>query len=321
MTPPAPALPARRLATIDLARGIALVAMMIYHFTWDLSFLGLIATDIRDIPAWTWFARTIAASFLVLVGVSLALAHRERFDTHGFLRRLAIVAGAAALVSAGTYLVLPASFVFFGILHAIAVGSILALGFLRLPLALVILAAGATLLLPEFFRLDTFSEPWLVWLGLGTQVPPTADFVPVFPWFGFILAGIVLGRGIDPARLAPADLLPRPARLLARAGRNSLTIYLLHQPILFGALSLLAMAILPKPDPEATGFLAACQAQCRSAGGEALVCTSLCRCAVGALKAEGLWQSVLADRLDPAQRGRMEAISRRCAETSAAGAQ
>jgi uncharacterized membrane protein len=317
MTPPAAA-PRPRLAALDLARGLALVAMIIYHFAWDLSFLGLIAADIRDIPGWIWFARAIAATFLALVGVSLVLAHRDGFDRRAFLRRLVMIAGAAGLVTAGTAIVLPDSFVFFGILHAIALGSVLALPFLRLPRPVILLAAIIVFALPEFVRLEAFSSPWLIWLGLGTRVPTTNDFVPVFPWFGFILAGMVLARSLDPARLPARTTDSPPARLLSRAGQNSLAIYLLHQPILFGALSLLALAILPRPDPDAAGFLSSCQAQCRSSGGDVIICTNLCRCAVEALKAEGLWAAALADRMDGAQKARMEAISRRCAETGAA---
>ena len=36
----------RRIDLVDVARGAALVAMVVYHFAWDLSFYRLIATDI-----------------------------------------------------------------------------------------------------------------------------------------------------------------------------------------------------------------------------------------------------------------------------------
>ncbi|HLM39769.1 MAG TPA: heparan-alpha-glucosaminide N-acetyltransferase domain-containing protein, partial [Microvirga sp.] len=41
---------------MDAARGAAVAAMVVYHFTWDLSFLKLIETNIVEIPAWRWFA-------------------------------------------------------------------------------------------------------------------------------------------------------------------------------------------------------------------------------------------------------------------------
>jgi uncharacterized membrane protein len=308
------------MAAIDIARGAAIVAMVIYHTAWNLSFLGLSAVDIRDSALWTGFARVIAASFLALAGIGLALAHRHGFDAPAFGRRLARIAGAALLVTAGTYLVFPGSFVFFGILHAIAVFSLLALPALRLPVPIMIALALAVFALPWLWRSETFSLPWLIWLGLGTREPVTNDFVPLFPWFGMVLAGIAFARltglGSDPGPAsAPVSL---PGRALAWAGRRSLAIYLLHQPALFGALWLFALAIQPAPDPEARGFLSACEAECREAGGEALTCQALCRCAVEGLKAEGLWKQVLADRLDAAGRLRLDAISRGCAAASPA---
>ena len=136
----APALTGSRLRipALDLARGAALAAMVIYHAAWDLSFLGLIETDIRDHTGWILFARAIAASFLVLVGIGLVLAHASGADAPGWNRaasfkRLGMITGAALLVTAGTYAAMPDNFIFFGILHAIAVSSVLALPFLRLP--------------------------------------------------------------------------------------------------------------------------------------------------------------------------------------------
>ena len=52
----------QRWDAIDVARGIAIAAMIVYHFSWDLSFLQLIGTNILKVPAWRWFARGIAGS-------------------------------------------------------------------------------------------------------------------------------------------------------------------------------------------------------------------------------------------------------------------
>src|SRR5918998_3698484 len=78
----------QRWDAIDVARGIAIAAMIVYHFSWDLSFLELIETNILQIPAWRWFARAIAGSFLMLAGFGLALAHLQGFRRLPFLKRL-----------------------------------------------------------------------------------------------------------------------------------------------------------------------------------------------------------------------------------------
>src|SRR6478735_2591883 len=184
----------QRWDAIDVARGIAIAAMIVYHFSWDLSFLQLIATNILQIPAWRWFARGIAGSFLLLAGFGLALAHARGFRRAPFLRRLMKVGGAALAVTFATYFAFPESYIFFGILHCIAVSSVLALPFLRLHPGLTLTAAAFFLIGPWLFTSPALDAPWLDWLGLGATDPVTNDYVPIFPWFGLVLIGVAGGK-------------------------------------------------------------------------------------------------------------------------------
>src|SRR3954454_15453176 len=195
---PALALGAGRIEAVDAARGAALLAMAIYHFSWDLSFLQLIATDVGTDPAWKWFARAIAGSFLFLVGISLVLGHGAGVRWRAFLKRLAMIAGAAAAITIATYFAFPDTYIFFGILHCIAASSVVALPFLRAPWPAVLIAAVLVLAAPRLIGSDAFNAPLLAWLGLGTRVPLTNDYVPIFPWFGMVLAGVAAGRVLIP---------------------------------------------------------------------------------------------------------------------------
>src|SRR5918993_2693122 len=102
-----------RFDLIDAARGTAIVAMIAYHFAWDLSYLRLIATPVAIHPVWRWYAHVIAGSFLFLVGVGLALAHGRGFRAHAFVRRLAIIGGAGLALTIATYFALPQAYIFF----------------------------------------------------------------------------------------------------------------------------------------------------------------------------------------------------------------
>src|SRR5690606_22149760 len=102
-----------RLPVIDIARGVAIVAMAIYHLCWDLSYFRFIPVDVGYDPGWVLFARSILFSFMVLVGIGLVLAHGEGVRWRGFWRRLAFIAGGAALITLGTWLTFPESFVYF----------------------------------------------------------------------------------------------------------------------------------------------------------------------------------------------------------------
>ncbi len=213
--------------------------MVIFHFTFDLVLFGFLPADTMRTGFWPNFARVIAGSFLFIAGISLWLAHSKGIRWRPFLRRLAVLALAAAAISAATYAAMPARFIQFGILHCIAVSSVAALLFLRLPVWVGFLSAAGVLVLPFVWRSPVFDAPWLVWTGLSQTWPPSVDYVPVFPWFAPVLLGVLAARIVGARRrsmpAAPSSR-PLPALLgpLAWAGRHSLWVYLLHQPILIG---------------------------------------------------------------------------------------
>ena len=77
-----------RVDSVDVARGVALVAMAGYHLTWDLAALRPRIAALPFTPAMRLLSHAVASAFLALVGVSLALAHRERLNRPAFGRRL-----------------------------------------------------------------------------------------------------------------------------------------------------------------------------------------------------------------------------------------
>lgn len=314
MTQPAPR-ESSRLAIVDIARGIALMAMFIYHFAYDLSSFRLIETDIVAEPGWRLFAREIAGTFLTIVGFSLVLATRKGLDYGAYLKRLAMVAGAAVLVTLGTWRFMPGDFIFFGILHHVALASVLALPFLRLPVVVVALAAIIAFALPSFVTHPLLDQPWAVWLGFSQAPIHTADFVPVFPWFGCVLSGIVLARLILPrlAGTALAGWQPgnKATRIVAWGGRHSLLVYLVHQPLFIGALMLATQVVSP-PSPEERAFRSECQRSCAAPNAPEQLCRMVCACTVDGLKREKLWQKALDNLLSPQESARMTELARGC---------
>ena len=233
------AMPSSRLALLDVLRGVAIAAMIVYHFCFDLEFFGLADLGVSERWSWIAFARAIPATFIAIAGISLYLAHRKGIVWRNFWWRIGYLAAAAMLVTIVSFFADPDAIIWFGILHCIALSSVLGLAFLDAPLTLVIVCAVLVLIAPLFAN-PALNTPWLLWLGLGTEEPPSNDYNPLFPWFAFLLIGIAIARLIASyvthaawARWSPRD----PAtRTLALAGRHSLLIYLLHQPILMGFL-------------------------------------------------------------------------------------
>jgi uncharacterized membrane protein len=303
---------------LDLARGAAVVAMVVYHLFWDLAALGFIDQAEAARPGFRHLGATIAGSFLLLSGIALHMMWRSASDPAAFrakfLRRLAIVAGAALLVSLGTWFAMGDRFVRFGVLHCIAASSLLALPLLRAP-AWAAAAAGAVLLaVPWLVDLPTFAHTALLWTGLTAQVPAMVDYVPVLPFAGMTLLGLALG----PAFAAGSGGASEPGRAraaLAWLGRWSLPIYLVHQPVLYGGLMLLASLTMTAPqgaagpgiggpgvDRDTAGFRAECRRTCEALNGKEH-CEIYCGCAETEMKATDLWRRTMASRdLAPLQR-------------------
>jgi len=307
---------APRIAAIDALRGLAIAAMIVYHFSWDLSSFGFIAVDVIADPGWKAFARMIAGTFVALVGVSLVLATRKGLRRQPFLRRLAIIVGAALLVTLGTWYYFPNAFVFFGILHLIAFASVAALPFLRLPTAVVLPAAVVIFTLPFFFTHELFQYPLLWWVGFTPQPPATVDYVPVFPWFALTLFGIVAGRlllryGSDSrfARWIPKEFF---GRLAVFAGRWSLLIYLVHQLILIGLLSAIAPLLAPDPGAQAATFTNECVTSCRATGREPPVCEVYCSCVLAGMREADILSTALTGRLSPEENDRWLTLIKQC---------
>jgi uncharacterized membrane protein len=225
----------RRLEGLDALRGIAMVAMIGYHFCFDLRWFGHARWDFEHDLRWIAARSLILSSFLLLAGVSLVLAARRSDAGPAFVRHLARIAAAALLVSVASYLAFPQTFIRFGVLHAIAVSLVLASPLVAHPrtalaIGIVVIVAGLT------FAHAAFDAPLLHWIGFMTHRPATEDYVPLFPWSGVLLLGIPLGHALAARGPGALGVLARAPRLLAFLGRHGLAVYLVHQPVLIALL-------------------------------------------------------------------------------------
>ncbi len=235
---PAGSLPrpgAARVEAVDALRGIAIVAMVVYHFVFDLRFFGVVRADFENDPFWLGYRAVVLTTFLLLVGVSLVLARESGVGTPRFLRRVAVIALCALAATIGSYVVFPDRFIYFGILHCIALASVLARPLAGRPalaagLGIAAIVAGVALSHPFFDSRATS------WLGFTTVKPPTEDFVPLFPWVGVVLLGLAIGHGLVRRDFAPLAPLARAPASLRWLGRHSLAAYMVHQPVLLAAL-------------------------------------------------------------------------------------
>lgn len=233
--------PRSRYPVVDVIRGSAIALMFSYHFCFDLNYFGLTRFNFNYSPFWLSFRAVIVSLFLGTVGISLHLATRRGLNRRRYLQRLGLLLVFAGLISVVSYVMFPHSMIFFGILHFIALASILGLAFTRLHWLNLVLGT-ACLALGLWYQHPFFDQPAWQWFGLMTHKPITEDYVPVLPWFGVVLIGMFLGQTLFHGRDADAPAFVRwraeraLPRVLALGGRHSLIIYMLHQPVFMGVL-------------------------------------------------------------------------------------
>ena len=226
----------RRLTVIDGLRGFAICLMVVYHFVFDLAWFRVVRADFNNDPFWLAFRAVIVTLFLALVGISLVLSREAGASLHAFWRRVALIAACAVLVTIASYVTFPRTFITFGILHCIAVSSVLARPLVDFP-RIALFAGIAVVVLGSVVQLPLFDAPWLNWIGMMTHKPATEDYVPLFPWLGVVLLGVAAAHALlARARQRLTAIGQRVPRSLAWAGRHSLLIYLAHQPVMVGIL-------------------------------------------------------------------------------------
>ncbi|MGE5453443.1 MAG: DUF1624 domain-containing protein [Acidobacteriota bacterium] len=242
-----------RYARLDRLRGLALVWMAIFHFCFDLSYYRLINANFYVDSFWTTQRICILSLFLLCAGAGQAVATAQGQTWRRFWRRWAQVAGCAALVTVGSMQMFPDTYIYFGVLHGMAVMLLLVrvIAHFKWLKGWVLWPAGAVALaLPRLIQDPFFDSRLTNWVGLITHKPYTEDYVPLLPWIGVMLWGLAATQWIIENRATwltgqPSDYPDQhgmvrylhPGELLSLLGRWSLTFYMVHQPILIGALS------------------------------------------------------------------------------------
>jgi uncharacterized membrane protein len=234
-----------RFDRVDALRGVAIVWMTIYHFCFDLNHFGWIKQDFYHDPVWTWQRSAIVSLFLLCAGAGQAVAIHQGQTWQRLWRRWSQVAACALLVSAGSYLMYPKTFIYFGVLHGIAVMLIIVRltahwGVWLWPLGALAIASKfiASYAVSASSSLQFLNEKGFNILGWISQLPMTEDYVPIFPWLGVMWWGVAASQWLlQRHRAALTGGIAPSMRWLAWLGTWSLTWYMLHQPVLIGALS------------------------------------------------------------------------------------
>ncbi|MDS7597060.1 DUF1624 domain-containing protein [Agrobacterium tumefaciens] len=305
--------PKGRIGGLDTLRGVALLAMASYHFTWDLELFGYIEPGTATTGLWKLYARAIASSFLFLAGFSLFLAHGKGMNWPSFNKRFAMVAGSAMLITVATVFAFPDSFIFFGILHNIAAASLVGLLFLRAPAIVALIAAVVAAAIPFYVQSEAFDSRWLAWIGLATIPPRSNDYVPLLPWLAPFLLGMAFSKIAVPRGWLDRFRKPSaPKNLLALAGRHSLLFYLVHQPLLLGIVYIASLIAPPPPVDQVELYKSSCEKSCVEQPNGLELCQRFCGCTLEKLHAENLFDQVMEGSLSTQQQSKVSEVAQQC---------
>ena len=214
--------------------------MMIYHFIWDLGYFKFIELETVTQGLSLFFAQCIGVSFIIISGISFRILVLNDNFRKKFLKRLSTLVFICIIITSVTFFIDNNSFIFFGILHLLATCSIISF--------LIINVSNKYTLFILFFVSSALSvanvnyslPAYLSWIGFNEDVPPSNDFYPLFPWISFYFFGLWVSEAVrnfllryDEKIFYSLDNFNFFYKSLLFLGKNSLTIYILHQPIFF----------------------------------------------------------------------------------------
>lgn len=222
-----------RIWELDFLRGFAILIMLYGHFMYDLAEIASIPV-VYEYGFTYYLGRVGAFLFISVSGISCVLS---RSNLKRGLKLLLI----ALALSGITYLLGPEFFIKFGILHFLSTCMIFypIVSKFKIPAWIYIILGAASLILGKF--LSSINDPTgglLFPLGIINPDFESADYYPIFPYIGIFILGIAFGQLFYKKEKKSLLGVSYIHDLLAFAGRHSLFIYLVHQPLLVGGILL-----------------------------------------------------------------------------------
>lgn len=239
----------RRVYLMDELRGVLIVGVVLYHLLYDLAVIFPVGIPWMFSDGMNHARNVCTGSLIVISGIS---CHYTRSNLRRGLRTF----GWGMVLTAVTWLVIPSQFILFGILHFFGatmmlyaltkpllekiptlpglIGSILLFLLTWTVYSGFVRVFGSVLYLPSFL----YNKPLLFPIGFACRGITSADYYPLMPWGFLFLAGVFFGRYVHEERL-PGFCYESHLPPLAWMGTHTLAIYLIHQPVIYGVLTVL----------------------------------------------------------------------------------
>lgn len=214
----------QRYGEIEFLRALAIVLMVVFHLVYDLQEFAGLNIDYQA-PFWFWIGKSAALLFMFLAGLSSGFSRSP--VKRGF--KVLLYGMGITLV---TYLVMQDQYVRFGILHFLGVTMILSPLLSRLSSPILATLAPVSVLLGFWFQGQWLETSLFLPFGLMYEGFRSMDYYPLFPYIGMTFLGILAYRHFYEHRLVPRFSVQLKSEWIRWLSRNSLAIYLVHQPLI-----------------------------------------------------------------------------------------
>jgi len=240
-----------RYTLIDILRGLAVIAMIVYHTMWDLVYVhGLALGNWADRPLWrVLFQAAIRWSFVLLSGFCFQMGKKH-------WKRGLTVFGGGVIITLVTMVVMGDYAIHLGVLTFLGSAMLLTIPahklFKNIPCWLGFAVSLGLFLVTEHLALGyvgigtyryylpfgLYANYFTAWLGMPSWSFYSADYVPLFPWLFMFWMGYFAYSAFKKWNWLKALSCVR-CKPLEWIGRNALLIYMLHQPVVYGVLWLI----------------------------------------------------------------------------------
>ena len=238
-----------RFIELDIIRGFALIFMILLHLVWDLDYFGILKLNAQFYQSNV----VVQVLFFSIVGVCQSLKTdtepltdaQRRAKTWKIAKRGLYILGLGMIISLVTFFIMPNRPIFFGVLHCIGLSILLSIPLIRLKEKAILIALPcitAGIILGHIAVQNPSYLQLIIGLHQADIASHTIDYFPLLPWFGVSMLGVAIGSMLyknNTRQFRFPDLSSTPlAQFCSWCGRHTLSIYLLHQPVIAGVLYL-----------------------------------------------------------------------------------
>ncbi len=226
-----------RVTMLDILRGGALIGMICHHTLVSYEIVFNATVNFLYTKAFQIIQLIFVVVFLLISGICTQYSKN-------ILKRGSIVFAAAMLMTFATCCILPqfgiiGLNIYFGILHMFGLSMLLyhfgRRFFSKIPAPVGIIVFSLLFVIYYiYYSTNPTSDSWILMVFgiLPNSIESYGDYYPLLPYFFAFLTGTYIGGYVKDNKF-PYWFYNIRVPFLEFCGRNSLWIYVLHQPIIF----------------------------------------------------------------------------------------